>query len=439
MNEILALAMKDLRLLLRDKAGFIFAFVFPLVYAVFFGAIFSNVGGDATSKLQIAVVDEDKTPESRSFIEALEGVSEVEVTTTGRDEAVQSVRRGQRLAYIALPEGFGAKRDGMFWGDPPEVAVGIDPSRQAEAGMLQGVLIKCAFERMQDMFQRPELMAGRIDTWLDNLRSADDIDSNWRGPLELFFPALKSFVQNIPRDEQKSAASQPSDGSESEQSSLFEGGWQPVIIDMQPVTRQTGVKISSYAWSFPQGIIWGVMGCAAAFGISLVVERTSGTLVRLRMAPIARWQILAGKATACFFTTLGMIITLLVLAAVVFGVRTHSIPLLAVAVVSVALGFVGIMMLLSVIGKTEQSAAGIGWAVLLIMAMIGGGMVPRLFMPAWMKMLSHVSPVKWAIHAMEGALWRGFSPAEMLAPCAVLIGVGVVCFAIGVRAFRWTS
>jgi len=110
------------------------------------------------------------------------------------------------------------------------------------------------------------------------------------------------------------------------------------------------------------------MACAAAFGVSLVVERTSGTLVRLRMAPIDRWEILAGKATGCFVTTSGMIVALLVLAAVAFNVRPHSISLLAAAALSVALGFVGIMMLSSVLGKTEQSAAGIGWAVLLAMA-----------------------------------------------------------------------
>jgi ABC-2 type transport system permease protein len=292
---------------------------------------------------------------------------------------------------------------------------------------------------MQEMFQQPEVMAGRIDGWLEHVRTADDIDPGWRGALELFFPALQNFVQTIPRDDKATTTSPAADKAAERQTSLFEGGWQPVVMDVEPVARQTRLTIRSYAWSFPQGIIWGVMGCSAAFGISLVVERTSGTLVRLRMAPIQRWQILAGKAAACFAATVGMIVTLLLIAALAFDVRTHSLPLLAAAVVSVALAFVGIMMLLSVLGKTEQSAGGIGWAVLLVMAMIGGGMVPRIFMPGWMKTLSHISPVKWGIHVMEGALWRGFSPAEMVVPCVVLIGLGLACFAIGLRAFRWTS
>ncbi|MBU0717617.1 MAG: ABC transporter permease, partial [Planctomycetes bacterium] len=84
-------------------------------------------------------------------------------------------------------------------------------------------------------------------------------------------------------------------------------------------------------------------------------------------------------------------------------------------------------------------AGGIGWAVLLIMAMLGGGMVPLIVMPGWMQTLSHVSPVKWAIVAMEGAIWRNFTLPEMLFPCGILLGVGVVCFAIGVRTFSWTQ
>ncbi|HRP62893.1 MAG TPA: ABC transporter permease, partial [Phycisphaerales bacterium] len=96
-------------------------------------------------------------------------------------------------------------------------------------------------------------------------------------------------------------------------------------------------------------------------------------------------------------------------------------------------------MLLSVLGKTEAAAGGIGWAVLLVMAMLGGGMVPLFLMPGWMQSISHISPVKWAVLALEGAIWRGFSPAEMLLPCAVLLGVGAGGFLLGSRLFRWSE
>jgi ABC-2 type transport system permease protein len=205
------------------------------------------------------------------------------------------------------------------------------------------------------------------------------------------------------------------------------------------VAVQRGGPQNSYEISFPQGIIWGVMGCAAAFGISLVVERTKGTLVRLRIAPIERMHILAGKALACLLTTMAIPIALLLLGIIAFGIRPDSWTLLAVGIISISLCFVGIMMMLSVMGRTEQSAGGIGWAVLMVMALIGGGMVPLFIMPAWMQTVSHVSPVKWSILVMEGAIWRNFSAAEMALPCGILISVGLVCFLIGTKAFRWTE
>jgi ABC-2 type transport system permease protein len=97
------------------------------------------------------------------------------------------------------------------------------------------------------------------------------------------------------------------------------------------------------------------------------------------------------------------------------------------------------MMLLSVLGRTEQAASGIGWAVLLVLSMLGGGMIPYFFMPSWMRALSNVSPVKWSILAMEGAVWRGFTLTEMLLPAGILVGTGALFFAVGLRTFSWTS
>ena len=72
--------------------------------------------------------------------------------------------------------------------------------------------------------------------------------------------------------------------------------------------------------------------------------------------------------------------------------------------------------------------------MLMPMTLFGGGMMPQFIMPPWMQTAGNLSPVKWAILGIEGALWRGFTPAEMLLPCAILVGFGAVCFALGVRA-----
>ncbi|MFQ5706125.1 MAG: ABC transporter permease [bacterium] len=421
MQQIIALATKDLRLLLRDKAGFFFTFFFPLIYAIFFGSIFSG-SGDGNSALSILVVDQDQTEQSQQFIATLQAAPELEVRVANREEAEQLVRRGRSVAYVVLTKGFGEARQRVFWGGPPKIELGVDPARRAEAGMLQGVLTKYAAEGLQDVFKNPANLHDQVEQALQALQNATDMPGERRSNLMRFLGELDDFVTKTPPDS----------------SNDFQG-FQPLAIEEAKVTPESKGPTNAFAISFPQGIIWGILGCAAAFGISFVTERSKGTLVRLRIAPISRVQILAGKALACFVTTAAISTVLLVIARLAFGVHPNSVVLLALAVFAVSIAFVGIMMFLSVVGKTERSASGIGWAILLFMAMLGGGMLPLFIMPAWMQSVSHISPVKWAILALEGAIWRNFSLAEMLLPCGILTTVGFVFFTVGVRAFRWTE
>jgi ABC-2 type transport system permease protein len=97
------------------------------------------------------------------------------------------------------------------------------------------------------------------------------------------------------------------------------------------------------------------------------------------------------------------------------------------------------MMVISTFGRTERAVAGAGWASLLPLAMIGGGMVPLFVMPSWMQDLASASPVKWAILSLEGAIWRDFSTTEMLLPLAILVAVGLLGFGLGLTVMMRRS
>jgi ABC-2 type transport system permease protein len=92
--------------------------------------------------------------------------------------------------------------------------------------------------------------------------------------------------------------------------------------------------------------------------------------------------------------------------------------------------------LIASLGKTEQTASGAGWAILMPMSMLGGAMVPQFVMPQWMQTLGMVSPIRWVVLAIEGGIWRQFTLAEMVMPCAILIAVGMACFVLGTRGLR---
>jgi len=92
--------------------------------------------------------------------------------------------------------------------------------------------------------------------------------------------------------------------------------------------------------------------------------------------------------------------------------------------------FTGLMMLIASLGRSPQSVSGAGWAVMMVMSMTGGGMIPLIAMPAWMQSVSNFSLVKWAILGVEGAVWRGFTWGEMAGPLAILLAAGAICFSL---------
>ena len=151
MQPIMALALKDLRLLLRMRAGLFFTFVWPLLIAVGFGVILSGPS-TGQSRMSVALVDEDHTPGSEAFLARLDRATELAVQRTSRAEAEESVRKGRRTAFVAVPRGFGAASERMFYGAPPTVELGLNPSRRAESGMLEGVLMKYGVQGMQEVF-----------------------------------------------------------------------------------------------------------------------------------------------------------------------------------------------------------------------------------------------------------------------------------------------
>lgn len=417
MQHIIALAVKDLRILLRVKSGLFFTFVWPIVVAVLFGFVFSGQSQSAGRALRVVVVDEDNTDVSRSFVAKLQSSGDFAVDRASRADAERMVRRAQRSAFVVIKPGFGAGSERMFYGEPRQLEIGNDPARQAEASMIEGLLIKHAMADFQTLFTDPRASRRMVDNALAELGAVGNTSPV--APLKRFLGELDTFLA--------SPASSGGPGA---------GDWQPVKVTKSAVTREARGPLNGFDVTFPQGVIWGIIGCVMTFGIGLVSERVHGTFVRLQMAPLTRAQILAGKALACFASIAFLQVMLFAIGAGFFGINVSSYPLLILACASAAAGFVGFMMMVAGLGRTEQAAAGAGWAILMPLTMFGGGMMPQFIMPSWMQMIGNLSPVKWAILGIEGAGWRAFTLNEMMLPCTILLGFGAACFVVGVRGLR---
>ena len=435
MIRIFKMAMKDLRLLSRDKMGAFFIFGFPILMGLFFGVMMGKQSGGGGTKMKIAIVDNDQTEISRQFIQSLMDNDSVEVETDAIESAKESVRKGNRIALLVVDKGFGESA-GVFWGEPPTIKIGVDPSRSAESAMLQGFVMEAIGQLVSARFQDSSTMTDFIAQSKEDLEANSSMTETNRMLMTAFLGSFETMVDNIDALQQQTPATNEEEG---DSTSDTNDGFQFANIESMDISKAVDtnslsgqVKKINSKWdiSFPQAMMWGVLGCCAGFAISIAKEQSNGTMTRLQVAPISKLEILGGKALACFLATTCVIVMLTILG-VWLGMKPLSYPKLILSASCVAFCFVGIMMTMSVLGKTEQSVSGAGWAINMIMAMIGGCMIPVMFMPAFMQKFAVLSPIRWGILSIEGAIWRDFSYAELLMPCSVLIGVGVLGICVG--------
>jgi ABC-2 type transport system permease protein len=366
------MAIKDLRLLARDRAALFLTFAWPLLLACFFGALGPFGGDERATSMRVLVVDDDRSAASEALLEQVDADPRIELAPVELEAGSVAIRQGESPALLRIPAGYGdvAPRPGV---DPPRVELIVDPRRKSESSLLVGVIERAGWQSMAE-----------------------------------------------------------------------HRGWQPLTIQRRELEAEAGLGASlanarppsPYAVTFPQGIVWAVIACAASFAVSLVNERTRGTLLRLLVAPLAPVQILLGKALACLLAIVGMEVVLVAVARFGFDVVPQRWDLLALALACTAIGFVGLMALLAALARRTHSAAGLAWMVLMMLALLGGGMLPLFLMPPWLQVAAGASPVAWALVAIEGATWRGFGVVELALPCAALVGLGLASLIVGARFTR---
>lgn len=426
MSAALAIALKDLRLLARDKGNVFFTFVFPVLIAIFFGMVFGR--GPREARIEIALAVESGSKVAAGLAEDLvaDGSFVVE-RVASREDAVARVRAGEASAAIVLPASLEDDVDALFAGGAISIDAIVDPARRAEAGLVQGKLNELAFRQLPKVFgdsaQRARMFAGaRARVARSEMPAGEKLRAS------ALITAAETFLAS------DGAGVGAGVGAGTDSGTGLQGAWRPVSVDVTELPPRTGRPRSSFDVTFPQGAVWGLAGCMGAFASALVLERTRGTMARLLLAPITRLHLIAGKGLACFASALIVQALLIGLAVVGFGSVVAQPFMLAAACLASAFAFAGLAMALAAFCRTEAEADGAARGAILILALVGGGTIPLFFMPPFLRTLSYGSPFRWAVMALEGPFWRDLSLSEQLPPLAVLVALGLGGFFIGCRA-----
>jgi ABC-2 type transport system permease protein len=170
--------------------------------------------------------------------------------------------------------------------------------------------------------------------------------------------------------------------------------------------------------------------------ITMLRERTTGTLERLMTLPLSKLDLLAGYGIAF---ALVAAVQASATAAVAFGLLgldvAGSIPVVvALAVLNALLG-VALGLLASAFAQSEFQAVQFMPAFVLPQILLCGLLVPRDRMAELLEWISVFLPLTWAYDGLARAV-AGDDPALIARDASVVVGVTLVALALGAATLR---
>ena len=174
-----------------------------------------------------------------------------------------------------------------------------------------------------------------------------------------------------------------------------------------------------------------LMFASAQNAVGLLDDQAAGILDRIAAGPGGIIVVLNGRFM--FLVLQGMVQNTVIFAVawLIYGVDVPGnfgawlLISFCAAVLAAGLG-----LLLVTACRTRAQAQILPTVVILIMSAVGGSMVPRFFMPAWLQTLGWITPNTWALEAYSGLFWRSEALQALLPRCAGLFIAGMLALAI---------
>lgn len=381
---LFALIRKELLALSRDTHGLAALFVLPIIFIIVMSMALKDVYSPHVGNLAWAAIDHDQTTSSLSLLTRWQ-------KENGKPLALpsdwqQALREG-RLKYVLQIEA-GAGSDLAQTGKPdhPRITLLTDPA--LDFGVFTSLRAKI----------EATATAMRVETMVKKL------------------PAIaKVNVDNLSGNAVAHAER----------------------INAGP--RPTSVQHNVPAW-----LVFGMFFVVTTIAGLFVEERSCGALNRLLSLGANPLILLLAKVLPFMLINClqaGLMLAVGVYLIPVLGgdaLSLHGINWLALVtmVVAISLAAISVALLVATLVKSQAQASAIGPMMNILMAAIGGIMVPTFVMPAVMQKLSQYSPMNWALEGLLDVLLRGGDLSSIRVEAAHLLLLAVVSISMAYFIFR---
>jgi ABC-2 type transport system permease protein len=402
---------KDLRLLVRDRRTLFVLVALPLAFISILGVSAGQLFNEKekTRKVKIGVIDQDNSELSGKLLSEVLKLKALEVSQfTDRSSARELLDDGKIEVLVTIGPHYhevvaGLDVSDIFFTDDGRLSGKL---QSLDVEVEAGAFLANAAEVVQEL-----VFAFSLRTIAPDVFQAED---------------AAYFTKLLLKAKRKRAARErehPRAGS-AEQAS--------------PPSRSRADII--YQYLVPSYTVMFVFFIVNFMARSLIHERDTGTLNRLRMAPITRTGLMLGKTAP--FLLISVVQTLLLFFAgkALFRMSWGEFPSMLAPVMlctSLAATCLGLMVATTV--RTESQVSAYGNFLVLTMAGISGCLMPRSWQPELMQQIGLVTPHAWALIAYDHLLNREITQNTLPVVwrcCGILCGFSVAFFAAGWWRFR---
>jgi len=376
--KTLAIAAMSLRRLLRDRTNLFFIFALPLVLILVFGLVFGN---GLSTRVALVVPEGDEA--AARLVDRISASDAYDVVfASDVDDARARIRRSDVDAAIVIPDGYGAD---LAAGENVEISYYASPN----AG---GIQVRSAVGAAVSE-QAATVLAARFAA---EETSADPSTAH----------ATATVVQ---------------------------GKMAPVDVVVEGSTGSAGGAFDTGA---AQQLLLFMFITALASSTALIEARRLGVSRRMLSTPTRPAAIVGGETLGRFLVVLFQGVFIVLAAALLFGVYWGDPVAASLVVAAFALTGTGAGMLLGSSFSNEQQAGGIAIFAALVLAALGGSMVPLEIFPDTMVRIAHLTPHAWGNDAFSTLIRHGGGVRDIAKELAVLTGYGVVLTAVAAVVFR---
>lgn len=409
-KKLFLIALKDLRLIFRDKSALVLSLLAPLVLTLGMGALtgaFSGGGDTGISHIPVVLVNQDEGELGEALVDVFQS-SELDdlvdpTIMDDFDEAKDLVDQDQITGAIFVPAGFTASLipapDGSSTADPLQIAFYSNPTSPTSAGVLRSIL---------DQFVN-QVQIGRI--------------------------SAEVIVGQLLENGLVSPEQAPAIGMRIGQEMASTSSKSPSITIDNKTSDGKAIEFNILAYMAPGMAVMFLMYTVTFGAASLLIENQRGTLPRLLVAPTFPAYVLVGKAVGILLTAVAQLLILIVGTSLLFRLQWGDFLGLILLIFAAAWGASGWGMLFAAFLKTPGQIGITGSAVTLLFGVLGGSFFDLSMLPDWIQVINKITPNAWAIDGFF-ILSVGGVLKDILPNILALLMMGAILFTVATLWIR---